>query len=589
MMSPMRTIWRALALAALLACAAVPAAPDAAPAANGSSPKTTFYFGLTRPEGAARAAFFSVQRPGSATYRRFMSPRRVAAVYGATPSVRRRFLRLVRGYGFTARIDPSGVFARVRGPVALFERVFKVKIVENNGDEPPVHAFTAKGAPRLPAALRPLVEDVVTSFNQQIPAAPPPSTAAPASAAARAAKTWAPKRTGVWTQGCAKAKATGAFSYAQVRRAYGVDQLGPGAGASVALLGLQEEPSKRDIADNARCFGYGRLRSNTILTDGQMFPISPGNSFEPQLDMAMVRGMALRASITFTQADSNSDQWFLGASQVLDGRRLPDSFSISYGICESDPVNGPHGPPSNRAGADLLDSLLARLGLAGVGSYASAGDAGSSCNGALNRASKPYPGVTWPASSPYLTAVGGTRLTLTKANRRRNEVVWNDLPWRSRKNGGGAGGGGVSLFEPRAPYQAGLGLPGRGRAIPDVSAQASSFPGWPIVDGGSWIVDGGTSAAAPLIAAAMAAVSVDLRRHHQPPIGPANGLLYYLSSRRTAALWDVISGNNRYFPTVPGFRAEPGYDLASGVGVPQFAFVARDVPFPARRRISGLG
>jgi kumamolisin len=579
----MRTFWRALALAALLACAAMPAASDAVPPAASPSPHITFYFGLTRPEAAARTAFFAVQRPGSATYRRFMSPGRVAAVYGASASARRRFLKLVRSYGFTARIDPSGVFARVRGPVALFERVFKVKVVENDGSGPPVHAFSVKRAPHLPAALAPLVHDVVTSFVQQIPVGHAPSASAIASTAR------APRRTGTWIQGCAKAKTTGAFSYAQVRRAYGVDQLGSGAGASVALLGLQEAPSKRDIADNAQCFGYGRLRSNTILTDGQMFPISPGSSFEPQLDMAMVRGMSPRAAITFTQADANADQWFLGASQVLDSRRLPDSFSISYGICESDPVNGPHGPPSNRAGADLLDSLMVRLGLAGVGSYASAGDAGSSCNGALNRRSKPYPGVTWPASSPYLTAVGGTRLTLTKANQRRDEVVWNDLPWRSRKNGGGVGGGGVSLFEPRPPFQARLGLPGHGRAIPDVSAQASNFPGWPIVDGGSWLVDGGTSAAAPLIAGAMAAVSADLRRHHQPPIGPANGLLYYLSSRRSAALWDVVTGNNRYFPTVPGFNAKPGYDLASGVGVPQFASVVRDLPAPAPRRVSGLG
>ena len=582
----MRTLWCALALAALLECAAVPAASDAARVAAGPSPQTTFYFGLTRPERAARSAFFAVQRPGSSTYRRFMSPRRIAAVYGASPSVRRRFLRLVRGYGFTAKIDPSGVFARVRGPVALFHRVFKVKVVEENGDEPPVHAFSVKGAPHLPAALRPLVDDVVTSFEQQIPAMRGSASAARARAAA---KSRSPRRTGTWTQGCVKAKATGAFSYAQVRRAYGVDRVGSGAGASVALLGLQEAPSKRDIADNARCFGYGRLRSNTILTDGQMFPISPGSSFEPQLDMAMVRGMAPRAAITFTQADSNGDQWFLGASQVLNSRRLPGSFSISYGICESDPINGPHGPPSNRAGADLLDSLLARLGLAGVGSYASAGDGGSSCNGALSRRSKPYRGVTWPASSPFLTAVGGTRLTLTKSNQRSNEVVWNDLPWRSRKNGAGAGGGGVSLFEARPPYQAGLGLPGRGRAIPDVSAQASNFPGWPIVDGGSWLVDGGTSAAAPLVAGAMAAVSAELQRRHLPPVGPANGLLYYLSSRRPTALWDVIHGNNHYLPSVPGFAAKRGYDLASGVGVPQFATAARDLPAPASRRTSGLG
>ena len=36
-----------------------------------------------------------------------------------------------------------------------------------------------------------------------------------------------------------------------------------GAGAAVAILGLQEMPSARDIADNERCFGYVKLRSHT--------------------------------------------------------------------------------------------------------------------------------------------------------------------------------------------------------------------------------------------------------------------------------------------------------------------------------------
>lgn len=147
-------------------------------------------------------------------------------------------------------------------------------------------------------------------------------------------------------------------------------------------------------------------------------------------------------------------------------------------------------------------------------------------------------------------------------------------------DGGGAGGGGYSLTSARPPFQLGLGLPGNRRAVPDLSAAASSFPGWPVVLGGHWTVDGGTSAAAPLVAAAMAVVSADLQRQHLPPVGPADGLFYYLARCRPGALWDVVKGNNGFFQKVPARYARPGYDLASGLGVPQFAQVAQLIPSP---------
>ena len=496
----------------------------------------------------------------------------MAARYGASSAVRARFVRSIRRYGFSVQIDESGVFARVTGPVALFQRVFKVRITQGMGDDPPVKTYSTTARLRLPSDLRPLVQDVVTSYLRQVRVSAPRVAAAHSLAVAAGAG--GPARTGTWTGGCAQAEATGAFSYAQVRDAYGIDQLGTGAGASIAILGLTEIPSPQDIADNARCFAYQKLRSRTLLTDGETRPV-PTGLFEPQEDLAVARGMAPDASLIFTQAWSGSDMWFLGAAQVLDGRQLPKSFSISYGICENDVRgNGPDVTPSTRAGANLLDSLLIRLGLAGVGAYASAGDSGSSCNGL------PYSGVAWPASSPYLTAVGGTRLALTPSNQRLDEVVWNDLKWTPASDGGGAGGGGFSLKSARPPFQLGLGLAGNRRAVPDVSAAASSFPGWPVVLGGHWTVDAGTSAATPLVAAAMAVVSADLQRQHLPPVGPADGLFYYLARCRPGALWDVVKGNNGFFRTVPARYAKPGYDLASGLGVPQFAHVAQLIPSP---------
>jgi subtilase family serine protease len=526
----------------------------------------TFYFGLTRPAATARRAFFAVQQPGSSSYRRFLSPAQAAARYGASPTVRARFLRVIRRRGFSARIDPSGVFVRVTGSVGLFQSVFKVRIRRSAGDGG-VTAYGTTGRPQLPTDLRPLVQDVVFDYLRQDPVGEGRRPSA-----ARAAPGNGPRRTGTWLRGCAQARRTGGFSYAQVRHAYGIDRLGTGANATVAILGLQERPSAQDIADNEHCFGYAKLRSRTLLTDGQRPPVSPG-LFEPQEDLALARGMAPAASLIFTQAWSGSASWFLGASQVLDSSRLPGSLSISYGICENDVRGtGPDVSPSTKAGANLLDSLVIRLGLAGVGTYASAGDSGSSCNGL------PYSGVAWPASSPYVTAVGGTRLTLTSANQRQNEVVWNDLRWMSAANGGGAGGGGFSSKSMRAPFQEGLGLPGDRRAVPDVAAAASNFPGWPVALGGTWLIDGGTSAAAPLVASAMAVLSADLERRHLPPVGPADGLFYYLARHRPATFWDVVHGNNGFFAKVPARVARRGYDLASGVGVPQFAEIARAMP-----------
>jgi subtilase family serine protease len=561
-------------VAAALLCAGT--AWAAAPSAG---TRITFYFGLKRPEAKAQTAFFAVEQPGSPSYRRFLTPVQVSARYGASRATRRAFVRDVRALGLSVRIDSSGVFARVSGTVSQLERIFKVRIRRVFGNAPNVVVWSLKPGSQLtlPRPLRPLVRDIVPTFTHsatptgELTAAARPS--ARVTATPPGTSTAPPQRTGLWTGGCAKAEATGGFSFAQVRHAYGIDQLGGGSGASVAVLNVGEGVSRQDITQNARCFGYPQLRSKTLLSDGQTSAFGLG-TFEPEEDLALVRGMAPDlTSLTFSQVWLSPELWFLGASQVLDAAPLPDSFSISYGECERD-IRGKGSTPTTRAGANLMDSLLIRLGLAGVGSYASGGDFGSTCDG------RPFAGIAWPASSPFVTAVGGTQLSLTAANERSTEVVWNDLQFTSAANGGGAGGGGYSIVSRRPPFQRGLGLSGRMRTTPDVSAVASEFPGWPVVLAGNWVTDAGTSGSAPLVASAMAIISAAQSQQHRPRVGPANGLFYYLAKRASSSFWDVVSGNNTYLRRVPGFQAKPGYDLASGLGVPQFAAIASSLPPP---------
>jgi kumamolisin len=538
-------------------------------AAGPASARVTFYFGLERPEGAARAAWSAVGNPSSSTYRQFSSQAATAKRYGARPATIRRFKRAVRRHGLRARVDRSRVFARVSGSVRRFERVLGVRIRKQFNNDVFANIWFAAGKrpPRLPRDLRPVVREVVASYSRSTRSRRR-SAGLRTGASDRAGPQ--PGNAGTWTSGCAAARATGAYGFPQVRTAYGLDAVGTGAGGSVAIVNAGEGAPRQDIDADGSCFGLGRLATRTLLTDGQAKAFGRG-SFEPQEDIGLVRGMAPGlSSATFAQVWLATELWFLGAAEVLDARSLPDSFSISYGECERD-VRGRTANTASRAGANLMDALLIRLGLTGVSAFASAGDFGSTCNG------QPYPGVAWPASSPYLTAVGGSRLVLNAANQRVDEVVWNDLAWLSSDNGGGAGGGGTSAVSARPAYQRGLSLPGRRRSVPDVAAHASMLPGWPVVIDNNWIEDAGTSASAPLVAGAFAVLSASERAAGRPPLGPVNRLLY----ARPETIFDIVSGNNGYSPKAPALQAKPGYDQASGLGVPRFDALAAALPPPA--------
>lgn len=416
------------------------------------SPSITFYFGLKAPEAQAEAAFYAVGNPASPSYRQFLSLPQVSRRYGAAPATRAAFATQIHRLGLSSRIDPSGVFARVTGTVTQFDRAFHVHIKRTFTNSPNhfIYALPGKQRLRLPAALRPLVT-VTDAFYAHTAPASGKAAAAPVAAAKPRAAGPGPKNRGTWVRGCRAAKATGAYSFGQLRRAYAIQSLGSGTGASVAILNAGEDATAADVAENARCFHYPTARVRTLLTDGQTAPFGRG-SFEPQEDLAVARGMApgLR-SLTFTKAWADPSVLFLGASQVLAEHDRPDVLSISYGWCDQD-VQGKSAPPDWQAGATLMNAILVRLGLTGVPTFASAGDFGSSCNG------ERLAGVAWPAASPFATAVGGTRLVLNQANQRVNEVAWNDLQFLPKLQGGGAGGGGFALAS-RPPISKGWPCP----------------------------------------------------------------------------------------------------------------------------------
>ncbi|HET8873557.1 MAG TPA: S8 family serine peptidase [Gaiellaceae bacterium] len=204
-----------------------------------------------------------------------------------------------------------------------------------------------------------------------------------------------------------------------------------------------------------------------------------------------------------------------------------------------------------------------------MSSFAAAGDSGSTTCGTLVRGTT----LSYPAVSPFVTAVGGTRLTLRAGNTRVSETVWNDSAFGAKA----AGGGGMTRLQDRPAYQNGTNAEPH-RAVPDVSALADIVPGWPVVINSALQTVGGTSGSTPLVAAATALVSASEREAGRPPIGLANGWFYRAASQ-ASAFFDVAQGDND-LAGVGCCQATVGYDLASGLGAPNWATLPVTLPKP---------
>lgn len=119
-------------------------------------------------------------------------------------------------------------------------------------------------------------------------------------------------------------------------------------------------------------------------------------------------------------AGGSNALWFLMWSKLLELPDLPTAVTLSAGYCEE--------YIKRHVGAEtfsLWDSVFARVGLAGVSAVAAAGDTGSTSCQRDDPKNKKL-SVAAPASSPHITAVGGSHIALNPDNTRSDEVVWND-------------------------------------------------------------------------------------------------------------------------------------------------------------------
>jgi kumamolisin len=267
-----------------------------------------------------------------------------------------------------------------------------------------------------------------------------------------------------------------------VQTAYGINQLRSKAAGTpvITILDLGGGWLQSDLKQAGQCFGYTPPAVSQAQGDGVPAAIKHADD-ETSLDVQTVAAVAPGAQLRLVQT-TPSDMIDAFSRAVAGWSTVPDVISLSYGGCAlAENTTVP-------AYAGTLNALLAMIGLTGVSSFVAAGDSGSTTCGT----STPGTTLSYPAVSPFVTAVGGTRLALGTGNTRVSEVVWNDSKYGVQA----AGGGGLSRKQPRPAYQDGFN-PQDHRAVPDISALADIVPGWPDVISSKLQTVGGTSGATP--------------------------------------------------------------------------------------------
>jgi subtilase family serine protease len=368
------------------------------------------------------------------------------------------------------------------------------------------------------------------------------------------------------------------YSPQEMRKAYGVTPIleagYTGAGQTIIIIDSFGSPT---IASDLHSFdvGYGLPDppSLTVLAPLGTVPFDPTNSdavgwaFETTLDVEWAHAMAPGAKIVLLTSPVDETDGvqgmpeFLSLEQYALDHNLGKIISQSWGTAENTLFT-----PEGEQVLAAFESFYQEAAQQNITVLASAGDSGSA-NVELNGTTYyPFPTVSFPASSPFVTAVGGTSLYLDTSGNYQSETVWN--------NSYGAGGGGVSQKFPEPSYQYWLSpslqkiLAGH-RAVPDVAYNAgtpisiySSFLG-PASTG--YFFTFGTSQGSPQ----WAGIVADLNQLVGHPLGFLNPQLYSLGALglQTDLFHDITVGNNS-FSGVPGYSATVGFDLASGWGTP---------------------
>jgi len=558
----------------------------AAIAARDANKEITFFAGLPRDSAVLQAEAVKRSTPGELEYRDHPTLAAAAKAYGAKTKAIKGLRAVAEPLGIRVEIDEGRILARLTATVATWERLYDSEMVITRAtaaDPYTTYTIDAKSPPR---ALRSVVVELLSQYAEYEPSVDTPGISPTQLAELQATlvdpgqpKAW-PRNRGTLPAGTCDAPALAdraVYAPGQIQTAYGTAALArkglTGEGARMTIVSLSGGFIPADIEAAAECFGYTQPRVDVALGTGMPEPYVSA-TMETHLDLITASSVLTGAeSISLLEVPNNTPSFTDAFARMLHGDAVPDAVSISYGICE------PVVRDESRALISLNEDLLRMAAIVGTTVVVATGDYGTSMCGAEVAETLGEPTLWYPATSPWVTAVGGTRLALKADNTRRKEQVWNDRPYLGGQVPALAGAGGPSAVFSRPWWQAGS-TPVGPRTVPDVAVLGAVKPGWPIVYGDGVYSLGGTSGGAPFVGANLAAMTAKQREAGYPSIGFANAWLYGAASAKKSPYYDITLGNNGV-QLVGCCVATSGYDMASGLGVPAMNVLYRRLPSPA--------
>ncbi|MBT2502930.1 S8/S53 family peptidase [Curtobacterium sp. ISL-83] len=579
-------------------------------------------------QAGAEALATAVSTPGTARYRKPLTPAAWIAKFAPTKADADQVTGFLRAQGLSITAVPaSHEFVVFRGPASVVNSVLGTSLHTYRHAQRTLVAPSA--APSLPASIAGLVSGVsvdqgrLLTHPELVQQGELPASSVPTHGLRQQATT----PTGIQAQ-CSKYDGehtatvpaaygkTSVHTFAcgyvpsQIRSAYGVDTLAKqgvrGQGQTVAIIDAYASPTiVHDTNTYSAQNGEPQLTSATFeqripspseFTDQVLCQQPSGWQGEETLDVQSVHAVAPSAKILYVGGTNCGGGLDVAMSKILD-QGLANLISNSYGdVGENVPLSSIRGQVN----------LHIQAAGEGIGLYFSSGDNGDE-SASLGSAQPDF-----PASSPWVTAVGGTSLGIGKTGKKTFETGWGDVldqivasprgnvystPLPGGIVAGGAGGGQSTLFDQPA-YQKGVvpaSLANGKRVSPDLAALADPYTGFaigirPITDDTTLATGdfqnetyGGTSLASPLTAALSALVQESTHTR----LGFANPTLYATYRAAPSAFNDVrppsspialaytsATSGKDYLVTLDhdtSLTTAKGYDDVTGLGAVSFA------------------
>src|SRR5919197_983461 len=557
---------------------------------------------------AATALARSVSNPKSSKYRQFLTPTQFRSQFAPTAASVAAVQNWLKSSGFSITHTPANRhFVAAQGTASQVEAAFGTTLNLYRANGLQVRAPSTNLS--VPTSIAGLISGAIgidASYEFVHP-----NTRADRNAPPSAGFRNAPPLSEYWAEKVSPypypagftdlaSPATAAWSIrghtpAQVKGAYGISGF-DGAGQTVAVIDAYASPT---IVSDVNT--WSTRRGLPTFTGGQFTQVVPPGIFrrpqnpsqDPQgwygeetLDIEAVHGMAPAAKIVYVGAPNNYQDLDAAMNHVVD-RHLAQIVTNSYGF------HGEFLPPGF---IKPFEQTLIQGAIEGIGIYFSSGDSGDETS-VLGVASP-----DWPASSPWVTAVGGTALGVSQANTRVLETGWGTSTYRcntttlvcTRLAWLYGSGGGVSRIFAKPSYQASISA--SGRAVPDVAAlgdpqtgylvgQTQTFPEGAHYDEYRL---GGTSLSSPIFAGLMALADQAAGHPHgfANPLFYANpGSFYDVLSVKTAVARrnynnsvDASAGTSDLLRTFDDYSGSPtqhtgpGWDNVTGLGTPKGIF-----------------